>query len=81
MTRRPPGETTRASRSVPAPCDCERADPVRGGVDAARRVVGGDPVPLPAGRYRVEVQSDPPVTLDPVVIGSGANVALAIGEE
>jgi len=51
------------------------------GTAVATGLVGGDPVSLPVGSYRVEVQTDPPVTLDPVVIGSGVNVDIVVGEE
>jgi hypothetical protein len=54
------------------------------GTVVAGGTVGGSPVALDPGAYRVEVLIDPPVTYREVVVGSGADVALVLpapGEE
>jgi hypothetical protein len=52
-----------------------------GGGIVASGVVGGEPVPLPAGTCRVEVLSDPPITFDGVVVESARQVRLSIPAE
>ncbi|MGH2560924.1 MAG: vWA domain-containing protein, partial [Thermomicrobiales bacterium] len=44
----------------------------------AQGIVSGDPVPVPAGTYRVEVVGDPVRVIEPVVVGAGAEVSVAL---
>jgi hypothetical protein len=51
------------------------------GVPVAGGTVGGDPVPVPPGTYRVEVLTDPVATFEAVVVASGAGVDLVLGQD
>jgi Mg-chelatase subunit ChlD len=51
------------------------------GAVVATGTVGGPPVTLPPGPYRVEVLTDPPVTFDPAVVPPGENVDLLLPDE
>ena len=50
------------------------------GTLVASGTVGSRPVSVPVGTYRVEVLTDPIVTFQGVVVGSGAGVDLVLGE-
>jgi len=50
------------------------------GGSAGQGTVGGEPVPLPAGEYRVEIGCDPPQRIDAVLIVGGQESLLTIGE-
>jgi hypothetical protein len=63
--------------AVGAPFDVYAAgesEPIEGGI------VGGAPLTLPPGSYRVEVLTDPVVEFDDVELGGGANVSLTLPE-
>ena len=47
----------------------------------ASGTVGGDPITVPVGTYRVEVLSDPPATFPEVRVGPGAGISLTLGEQ
>ncbi|MBN2056374.1 VWA domain-containing protein, partial [bacterium] len=51
-----------------------------GGMVAAGMVDGG-PVTLPAGEYRVAVQSEPPMEFDPVAVPGDGHLVLDLGRE
>jgi hypothetical protein len=48
------------------------------GALVASGVVGGAPVALPTGTYRVEVLTDPPLTIDAVEMAPGGEVTLEV---
>ena len=50
------------------------------GKEIARGLVDGAPVEVPAGVYRVEVQSAQPITIDNVDVGSGARVVVPLDQ-
>jgi Mg-chelatase subunit ChlD len=52
--------------------------PAEGGPEVANGSVGGGPVEVPPGAYRVEVRTEPPIELDGVVVDPGANVSLEL---
>jgi len=64
------------ARALAAPVEIyDRAD-----VLIASGTVGGDPITVPVGTYRVEVLSDPPATFPDVNVGPGAGISLTLGE-
>ena len=50
----------------------------RDGALVASGVVGGSPVELPTGTYRVEVLSTPPATFEAVTLAPGETVSLEV---
>ncbi len=65
------------ARALAAPIDVYD----RHGVVVGVGTVGGGPIDVPVGRYRVEVRSDPPVTFQDVVVTAGMGVDLTLGAE
>ena len=53
----------------------------RDGALVARGVVGGAPVELPAGTYRVEVLAEPPATFEAVEVAPGEGVVVEVERE
>ncbi|MCA8934292.1 MAG: pre-peptidase C-terminal domain-containing protein [Rhodospirillaceae bacterium] len=49
-----------------------------GGVEVARGTVGGDAIALPAGRYDLRLDTEPPRSLDPVTIQPGGETIVTI---
>ena len=43
--------------------------------------VGGDPILIDPGTYRVEVLADPPFEFDEVVVGAGESIELVLPAE
>lgn len=50
------------------------------GNEVARGLVDGAPVDAPAGTYRIEVQSSPPIRVDNVEVGSGARAIVSLDQ-
>jgi hypothetical protein len=51
------------------------------GAVVVQGVVGGEPVSVPAGTYRVEVLTEPIFVFEEVVVSPGGEVRLVVGED